>query len=267
MNIAVVQFAPMLGRPGETRERIRALSVDFAGCDLVVLPELANSGYAFVSAEQAWELSEDPGDSLFVKLLSEICRRHRQHIVTGFNERHAGALYNSALLVGPDGVEGLYRKLHLFLDEKDIFRPGDVGLPTFEVAGCRLGLLICFDWRFPEVWRALALAGVDVICHPSNLVTQGLAQRATPVHAMVNHVYVATANRVGTEGSFTFTGRSQIVAPSGEILAEADAVEEKICRARLDLSRARDKFVNRRNHLFNDRRPEVYGALLDIESR
>jgi predicted amidohydrolase len=263
MNIAVVQFAPILGQPKETRERVLELSQSFAGPELVVLPELANSGYAFTSREQALALSEVPEASPFVDLLVEICARNHQHIVTGFHERQGDSLYNSALLLGPDGVEGKYRKLHLFLNEKDIFEPGDLGLSTFEVAGVRLGMLICFDWRFPEVWRALALEGVDLICHPSNLVTRGLAQRVTPVHALLNRVYVATANRVGREGAFTFTGVSQIVDPFGNVLAQAGDAEETVCQAALDPAQARDKMANARNDLFADRRPEYYRKLAE----
>ncbi len=260
MKLAVVQFAPVLGRPQETRDRVRELSRDFAGADLVILPELANSGYAFSTRSQAVTLAEDPEASPFVDLLVALCRTHGQHVVTGFCERDGEALYNSALLVGPDGVLGTYRKLHLFLDEIDVFEPGDVGLPTFTVQGVRLGILICFDWRFPEVWRALALAGADLICHPSNLITPGLAQRVVPVHALLNRVYVATANRVGQEGSLTFTGVSQIVDPSGKVIAQAGEVEETVLKAEVDPAKARDKAVNARNDLFADRRPEFYSG-------
>lgn len=262
MKVSVVQFAPVLGQPEATRERVLKLSSQFAGSDLVVLPELAHSGYAFESVEQAWALSEDPGDSPFVNLLVDLCRRQSQHIVTGFLERQGDALYNSALLIGPSGVEGTYRKLHLFLNEKDIFRPGDLGLPTFDVAGFKVGILICFDWYFPEAWRRVALAGADLICHPSNLIIPGLAQRVTPVHAIVNRVYVATANRIGAEHGLKFTGLSQIVDPTGRLVAQAGADEERVITAELEPALARNKSVNARNHLFDDRRSDVYGLLL-----
>lgn len=258
MKLAVVQFAPVLGRPEETRGRVRELAREFDGADLVILPELANSGYAFTSKSQAVSLAEDPESSPFVDLLLDSCRTRHQHIITGLCERDGDALYNSALLLGPGGVLGTYRKLHLFLDEKDFFEPGDAGLPTFEVHGVKLGLLICFDWRFPEVWRTLALAGAELICHPSNLITPGLAQRVTPVHALLNRVYVATANRVGREGSLAFTGVSQVVDPSGKVLAQAGDAEEVVITAEIDPSSARDKTVNARNDLFADRRPDVY---------
>ena len=260
MKLAVVQFAPTLGRPEETRERVRELSSEFAGADLVILPELANSGYAFATRAQAFSLAEDPTASPFVDQLVDICRTHQQHIITGLCERDGDELYNSALLLGPDGVIGTYRKLHLFLDEKDFFEPGNVGLPTFAIHGVRLGMLICFDWRFPEVWRGLALAGADLICHPSNLITPGLAQRVTPVHALLNHVYVATSNRVGREGSLAFTGASQVVDPSGKVVAQAGDTEEIVLKAEIDPSSSRDKAVNARNDLFADRRPDVYDS-------
>lgn len=260
VNLAVIQFAPLLGHPGDTRTRVQQLLHQCEGADLVVLPELANSGYAFNSREQALSMSEDPLHSPFVDLLTAHCESTGAHVVTGFCERANDALYNSALLVGPGGVLGTYRKLHLFLNEKDFFRPGDLGLPTFDVCGLRLGMLICFDWRFPETWRALALAGAQLICHPSNLITPGLCQRVVPVHALLNRVHVATANRVGTEGTLTFTGLSQIVDASGHVVAQALAEEEIVLSAQLDPGQARDKTVNDRNDLFADRRPEQYSV-------
>ena len=127
-------------------------------------------------------------------------------MVSGLNERDGDRLYNSAVLVGPEGYVGRYRKLHLFMNEKDYFQPGDAGLPVFDIGACKVGMLVCFDWQFPEAWRVLALKGADVICHPANLVLPGLAQRAVPIHALTNRVYVVTGNRTGTEGGLDLHG-------------------------------------------------------------
>ncbi len=261
MKIGFVQLAPVLGDRAATMERIERLSPAWAGADLLVLPELCNSGYNFESAAQAWETSEEIDSSPFLDLIQGLCRRHGCHVVTGLNERAGDRLYNSAVLLGPQGVVGRYRKLHLFMNEKDFFRPGDEGLPVFDLGWCRVGLLVCFDWAFPEAWRVLALKGADVICHPSNLVLPGLAQRAVPVHAVINRLYVVTANRTGSEGALTFTGLSTIAGPRGDVLAQAAAEGEAVVVVDADPALARDKNITARNHALADRRPEEYTLL------
>lgn len=261
MKISYMQFSPVLGDLQATMDKIDQLSARCVGADLLVLPELCNSGYNFRSKQQAWETSEEVEGSQFLAFLRALCQRLDCHLVTGFNERHGDVLYNSAVLLNPWGYMGRYRKLHLFLNEKDYFEPGDEGLPVFDIGLCRVGMLVCFDWIFPEAWRVLTLSGADVICHPSNLVLPGLAQRAVPVHAVTNRVYVITANRVGTEGDLTFTGASTIASPRGEVLAQAPAQGEAVVVVDVDIALARNKSITPRNHVLNDRRPEVYGAL------
>jgi predicted amidohydrolase len=263
LKIGFMQFAPVLGDVRATIAKIDRRSSLCTGADLLVLPELCNSGYNFESAEQAWATSEEVGDSVFVQHLASLCVQHGFHIVSGFNERDEEHLYNSAILVGPQGYLGRYRKLHLFLNEKDFFLPGNVGLPVFDLGPCRVGMLVCFDWIFPEVWRSLALQGADVICHPSNLVLPGLAQRAVPIHALTNRVYVVTGNRVGAEGELTFTGLSTIADPRGQVLVQASATEEEVGLVEMDVSLARDKDITSRNNLWADRRPEAYLVLCD----
>jgi predicted amidohydrolase len=265
VKIGFLQFAPALGDPGATMQTIDRLFEEAAGVDLLVLPELCNSGYNFASAQQAWATSEPVRDSAFLRHLAGLCRQAGCHVVTGFNERDGDRLYNTAVLLGPRGYVGRYRKLHLFMNEKDFFQPGDAGLPVFDVGPCRVGMLVCFDWIFPEVWRILALEGADVIAHPSNLVLPGLAQRAVPVHALTNRVYVVTANRIGTEGDLTFTGLSTIADPGGNVLAQASPAEEAVVVVEVDVGLARDKNVTSRNHLFADRRPGEYRRLLERE--
>jgi predicted amidohydrolase len=265
MKIGFVQFAPVLGDARATMRKLDRLSTLCRGADLVVLPELCNSGYNFESAEQAWETSEEVENSAFVEYLVALCQRYGLHIVSGFNERDGGHLFNSAILVGPQGLVGRYRKLHLFMNEKDYFQPGDAGLPVFDIGPCKVGMLVCFDWVFPEVWRILALRGADVICHPSNLVLPGLAQRVVPIHALTNRVYVVTCNRIGTEGELTFTGLSTIAAPKGEVLVQSPAAEEQVGLVEVGIDEARDKHITARNDLFADRRPAEY-ALLSLQA-
>jgi len=308
MRIAYAQFSPVLGDLAANREKIVRLAERAEGVDLLVLPELSNSGYNFVSREQARDLSEEVGSGPFQETLREICAARRLHIVSGVCERDGDRLYNSAVLVGPGGHIGLYRKIHLFLNEKDIFQPGDLGFPVFEVplppspgggspgeapgnsqraredvrrtstttadasrarpsggfsaeGSCRVGILICFDWQFMESWRVLALRGADIVCHPSNLVLPGRAQRAVPLHAMLNRLFVITANRIGEERGLCFTGFSLVAGPSGEILASASPAGEEVHWVDCDPLQARDKQVTMRNDLIADRRPEFYGEL------
>jgi predicted amidohydrolase len=263
LKIGFMQFAPVLGDVRATIAKIDRLSPLGAGADLLVLPELCNSGYNFASDQQAWETSEEIQDSAFLQFLATLCRQHGCHVVSGFNERDGERLYNSAVLVGPHGTVGRYRKLHLFMNEKDFFAPGDAGLSVFEIGPCRVGMLVCFDWIHPEVWRCLALLGADVICHPSNLVLPGLAQRAVPTHALTNRVYVVTANRIGAERDLTFTGLSTIADPGGQVLAQASATGEEVGLVDVDVSLARDKNITSRNNLWADRRPEAYTVLCD----
>jgi predicted amidohydrolase len=147
------------------------------------------------------------GSGKFLAELIIYSKANKKHIVTGFNESENRLLYNSAILIGPEGIVGKYRKLHLFMNEKKYFQPGNLGLPVFEVLGIKMGMLVCFDWMFPEVWRIMAMQGAQLICHPSNLVLP-YAQKAVTTHAINNRIFIATANRIGTEGDLTFTGQS-----------------------------------------------------------
>ncbi len=258
MKIGFAQFAPQLGNlPGTIEQLDRLLKSGPLG-DLLVLPELCNSGYNFQSRQQAFDSAESLSDSKFLKFLRTVCERDRVHIVAGLNERDGQKLFNSAVLVGPTGVIGRYRKMHLFLNEPDFFDPGDTGLDVFQVGGFRLGMLICFDWVFPEVWRILALKGADIICHLSNLVIPGNAQRAVPIHALTNRVFVVTSNRIGSEGELTFTGNSVISSPTGTVLALGPDAEPCLTTVEIDLATARDKMITQRNHVLRDRRPQDY---------
>ena len=165
------------------------------------------------------------------------------------------------MLVGPRGAVAVYRKLHLFEREQEWFSPGNLPLAVHRVGPARVGMLICFDWRFPETARALALMGCDVIAHPSNLVFKN-AQEAMRTRALENRIYTVTANRIGTEdrpgGRVPFTGRSQIVDPEGRVMVRA-GVRETVARAvDCDLAPARDKSITKKTKIFASRRPEFY---------
>jgi len=261
MKLACVQFSPALLDREETVRRLEPLLARCEGAELIVLPELCNSGYNFADHRAAWEGAERLAGSPFLEYLTEQCGRLHCEIVTGLNERAGDRLYNSAVLVSRRGVEGVYRKLHLFMNEKDCFMPGDLGLPVFARPYGVIGMQVCFDWAMYEGWRVLALKGAALICHPSCLVLPGKAQRAIPVYAMTNRMFIATANRIGTEGELTFTGSSLVADPRGEIVARASETGEEVLTVEVDLGEARDKAVTARNDAFADRRPSVYGEL------
>lgn len=259
--VAVVQFAPVLN---DVDANISQLISVFADCnaDIFVLPELASSGYAFADRDEAFVSAETVGQSKFIRFLSDIAAAKKCFIVSGFNELDGRQLFNTAILVGPGGVVGKYRKMHLFWNEADIFEPGDSGLPVFEVAGLKLGMLVCFDWMFPEVWRIMALKGVDLVAHPSNLVLP-YCQQAVAVHALCNRYYVATANRIGTERSLTFTGRSVITSPLGLTLVEGPVDKPFFGTSEIDLALCCNKNITPRNTLAGSRRPDCYGELVN----
>ncbi len=264
MRIAFVQGRPLFGRTEENLERGLALAAT-VDADLVVMPELWSTGYVFSSHEELAALAEDPRKGATAQALTWAAKREKRHYICGFAEAARGErVYNSAMLVGPSGVKSVYRKLHLFEREQEWFEPGDIPLAVEKVGPARVGMLICFDWRFPETARALALMGADVIAHPSNLVYPN-AQEAMRVRGLENRVYVVTANRTGTEtrpgGTVPFTGRSQIVSPAGEVILRAKKSEEVALAEDCDLSRSRDKALSGITHLFDNRRPQFYGAV------
>jgi predicted amidohydrolase len=242
---------------------------------LYVFPELAFSGYAMASLAEARSLAEAPDDPAAPGLgaLAEWVKSRRTHAVAGFPEKGPrGRIYNSAALIGPDGrVKDIYRKIHLFDTEKLWATPGDRAPRVSRVGPARIGMLVCYDWRFPEIARVLALAGADVIAHPSNLVVPGFAQQAMRVRALENRVYAVTANRAGADvrpgTTIAFTGRSQIVDVNGLVLAAAGARAAKALVADLDLARARNKRFTARNDLMGDRRPEFYSPVAHRHGR
>ncbi|MFA9372030.1 MAG: nitrilase-related carbon-nitrogen hydrolase [Labilibaculum antarcticum] len=256
MKIALIQFAPVFGDLKSTIESLKELFYKAREADLVVLPELANTGYNFESREQALAVSETVKESIFLDFITASCLQYNFTLATGFSEKEGDKLYNSAILLNKTGVIGTYRKLHLFMNEKNIFEKGNLALPVFMLDGVKIGMLVCFDWMFPEVWRKLALQGVDLILHPSNLVLP-YAQSVIPSYALVNRIYIATANRFGTEKELSFTGQSVIVNPKGEVLAKAGRLEE-ILFADIDPEFSRNKMITPMNDIFKDRRTDIY---------
>jgi len=187
----------------------------------------------------------------------ELARELGLYIVAGTAEKSGNYLYNSAVVVGPRGYIGKYRKIHLFYREKVFFEPGDLGFKVFDIGFAKVGVMICFDWFFPESARTLALKGAEIIAHPANLVMP-YAPRAMPIRALENRVYTITADRVGEERGLKFIGKSLIASPKAEVLSIASETEEEIGVVEIDLNLARNKRLNDMNDIFKDRREEYY---------
>ena len=255
-----LQFQPVFGEILQNICTIEDMlrDVDF---DLMVLPELCTTGYQFVSGSELISLSETKDGKLGQALL-KLAREKQGVIVAGFAEKNGDEVFNAAMTVGPEGILSVYRKAHLFFNEKQFFSPGNTPFVPVETGlGFSLGTMICFDWMFPEAARSLALGGANIIAHPANLVLPW-CQRAMFARAVENRVFVITANRFGTESRgaevpLTFTGGSQIMTPDGETPAKAGPAEAVAMVREINLS-ATDKQLNPRNHLFEDRRPDLY---------
>lgn len=260
MKAGFLQFCPLMGEINKNLEKVRNLLSSSKVPEILVIPELPFTGYTFKNREEAMELSEPVGEELTDKLI-DICRDFNLMIATGFLERDGDNLYNSSLLLAENGVKGVYRKVHLFYKEKEIFEPGDRGFPVFEINGVKYGMLVCFDWIFPEAMRTLSLKGAEVILHPTNLVLP-YYQEAAVTRAVENKVYIVLSNRTGVEErggqSNSFTGQSEIVSPQGEVILKVGEEEEGIFCADIEPEKAKDKNITEFNNIFEDRRPETY---------
>lgn len=265
MKIGFAQFAPIFGETKINLQKAASLLESFDG-DLVVLPEFFNSGYLFSSAEEVSSLAEEIPHGETSAMLVETARKKELHIVAGLPERCGDKIFNSAIVVSPSGVVGTYRKSHLFFEEKLFFSAGDTGFRVFDIGQCKIGVMVCFDWFFPESMRALSLMGADIVCHCANLILP-FCQSAMTTRCLENGVFAITANRAGSDirgaKRLDFTGASQIVTTRGEVLHRASTTDDEVASVEIDVAAARDKRLNPHNDLFADRRPEFYGKLIN----
>jgi predicted amidohydrolase len=263
MKVGFYQFNPEFGEVKRNLDHVveRLRKVE---CDLMVLPELFTSGYQFVSREEVERLSEPVPDGQTIRRLIEVAKSRGMYVVAGVAERGERGSYNSAVLVGPSGFIGCYRKTHLFFEETLFFLPGDTGFQVWDIGQAKIGVFICFDWFYPESARTLALKGADILCHPSNLVLPHCPD-AMVTRCLENRVFSITANRIGSEERggkhrLTFIGNSEIVAPSGRILHRAPRDREEVTVLEIDPAEARNKFLNPYNDLLQGRRPHLYAS-------
>lgn len=270
VRVACCQLEPKVGDKASNL----AKTADFIeraareGARIIVLPELCSSGYVFESRAEARALSDAFDDGETTTLWASLARDLRVHVVAGFAEQAGPTLYNSAAVIGPGGRLGVFRKVHLWGDENLFFAPGDLGFPVFPTEHGILGVGICYDGWFPEFYRSCALKGAELVCVPTNWVPipgqdatrEAMANILTMAAAHTNSIYIAAADRVGTERGQRFVGQSLITSYSGwPIGGPASTTQEQIIYADLDLAQARRaRRWNDFNQVLRDRRPEAY---------
>jgi N-carbamoylputrescine amidase len=281
VRVAVAQFDPQVGlenrdsNAAAVRERLdQAVRND---ANLIVLPELATTGYSFESREEAFAHAESVPDGQTVQGWATFAREHQVYIVGCLVEAEGLRLFDTAVLVGPDGFIGSYRKTHLWNEEKLFFTPGDLGFPVFETRIGRIGLLICWDIWFPETARIVSQLGADIICIPTGWVwtppplydasNTCMAAYLTMTAAHANNVFIATADRIGTERGSGFMGNSLIAGTNGWPIGRiAGPSEDTILYADIDLVQARSAPIwNQLNDLYRDRRTDLYDQLLGFK--
>ena len=272
MQISAVQTDVTIANPAANLATLRKhVAVESAaGSELIVFPECFVSGYCFQSLEEA-TLHAQPVDGPFTRSAIRLCTEFDCSIVFGMLELVGKDVFNTAVLVGTQGIAGTYRKIHLpWLGVDRFTTPGDRPFEVIEMDGLRIGMLICYDAGFPEAPRSLALDGADLIVLPTNWPpgAEQLAEYAINTRAMENSVYFVAANRVGMERGFEFIGSSRICDPAGMTLAAADHQDECVLRASVDPARARKKRFTRvpEEHIIDriaDRRPEMYSRLCE----
>lgn len=260
-KIGVCQFEPKLLDVSYNLKKMETLIQDI-DADLIVFPELATSGYLFKSMDEVKKVSESSKDGPTAELFKRLAQEKNCSFVVGFSEKSHGKYYNSSLLINPDREVHVYRKTHLFFEEKKWFEPGDTGFQVVKAkGGIQVGLMICFDWIFPESARTLALKGAEIICHSANLVLPW-CQQAMVTRSLENRVFSITSNRTGLEkngdSELYFTGMSQILNTKGEILTAFNKIEEGIKIVSIDPDESKNKDITDYNNILKDRREEMY---------
>jgi predicted amidohydrolase len=269
--VAACQVAPVLGDVEGNLARVtgavRAAAAQ--GADVIVLPELATTGYAFHHADELRPHAE-PADGPTLRSVAAVAAELDVVVVSGFAERdESGRLFNSAFIVDASGVRAVYRKAHLWDNEVNIFVPGDGLPPVVDTRVGRVGVIVCYDIEFPEWTRTAALRGADLLCVPTNWPATSTPPGERPeeiVHAqaaaLANRMFVAVCDRVGRERDVDWAGGSAIIAPNGYPLALAEpGGAEQTLIARCDLTLARAKTSSTHNDAWLDRRPALYGLL------
>lgn len=260
MNLSIIQYETLFNNKEYNSKKIINYINDI-NSDILVFPELATSGYYFTDKNQLSKIAEEFGGNT-IKIAQKLSTELEKIIIFGFPEISGDKIYNSAAILFPNPeLSAVYRKTHLFYKERFVFENGDTGFSVIEYNGVKLGTMICYDWRFPEAARTLALKGADLIVCPSNLVT-GVWQNVMSARALENKVYIAVSNKIGKESEddeeLTFNGESAIYSYDGSYLAKASKDKEEVITAEIYPEETRDKSFNEVNDIFKDRRPQYY---------
>jgi 5-aminopentanamidase len=265
--IAACQLGPTLGDPAANRDRVAAAVGDAVGrgAQLVVLPELVSSGYAFEDRSEAWASAESV-DGSTMQAWQQLAVDHGVVLVGGFCERSGDSLYNSAAVVDPSGLRAVYRKAHLWDRERLIFDAGGAAPPIIETSVGRLSTMICYDLEFPEWVRIPALAGAQILVAPVNWpASPGPAgERPSEVvrvqaNAAVNRMAVVACDRVAVERDVAWVGGTVLADADGWVVAGGWRTEdEAIVMADIDPAQSDDKKIGGLSDIHADRRPELY---------
>ena len=270
-TVACCQLELQVGDPDGNRARVAGAVEQAAdrGAQVLVVPELANSGYVFRDAAEAASLAE-PLDGPTVTAWAELADRLGVVLVGGFCERGPGVLHNSAVLVDPGGVRAVYRKAHLWDREKLVFTPGEDAPPVVDTAFGRIGVVVCYDLEIPEWVRLPAIDGAELLCAPVNwpAFPRPAGERPTEVvrvqaMASVNRMFIAACARAGAERGVDWVSRSTIVDPDGWPLALSSSDSADLLIATCELAAARDKQISGHNDVHADRRPALYARLVE----
>ena len=276
VKVAAIQMEPHIGdKEHNVLESLRLIDeAGKKGIKLMVLPELCNTGYMFNSREEAFALSEVVPEGLSSSAWIERCKKYDAYIVAGISEREDNKLYDSAIVLGPKGHIGTYRKIHLWNEEKLWFEPGNLGLPVFDLPFGKIGCRICYDVWFPETTRILVAQGADIICDSTNWVVADPLQtkeKITAVYSaqqnsLFNSCFSICSDRIGKERGQAFIGNSVITNPSGDLLGGPGAPDEpEIVLAEINLMEARYRHWSEFNNPLTDRRLDIYDLYLGYD--
>lgn len=263
ISVTIVQNNPEFGNVRRNIDEVRDLLFGHGPfrSDLVVLPELFASGYQFLTRQEALDLSEKE-DGPTAGLLGEISEKSGAVVVGGLPLACGDGVTNGALVVSGNRILARYDKIHLFEEERDIFLEGNKPLPVISTPFGPMGVMICFDWLFPEALRSLSLAGALIVAHPSNWVLpfgpQGMILRSVE-----NRIFTVTANRVGTEerggkAPLTYIGQSQVIGPRGNVIGRAGENRAEVVTVEIVPGEASSKTVVEKSDFFAQRRPDLY---------
>jgi predicted amidohydrolase len=272
IRVAACQIDPQLGEVDRNLERIERAVADAAaeGPKLIVLPEAATTGYVFESLDEALTVAHR-ASAVADDRLAALAAEHGVALIVGTLEAEGNEVFNTALIYAEDGRRYRYRKVHLpYLGVDRFATPGPDAPAVYDLAGMRVGVLVCYDLRFPEAARICALEGADLIALPTNW-PEGVQFHPgifAPSRAAENHVYLLACDRVGEERGTTFIGRSILLDTNGKELARASDTEEETIVGEVDWELARQTHHRRipGEHEWDtigDRRPGLYGRLLE----